>query len=679
MSLLYDQDAVNWYADATLPERMVRQEDIQPGAFTGIGTAIWRGAKSVPIRAALTAHETVERVAKDLGADQDRVFGWNAEGEPLRRWENETRLTPYEIGVVGRVAGSLTKFIGDMALGRAYKLGTFPVPVIQTFADTRREMAEHKVDASDAVTIGELDALNVAIGAGFAMSQATLAGRMFAGATANLAADIPIGKLQQLILENKGHEELAKSRDPLNWERLITTAGLGLLSGIPKPPSLVRDIEYARNIDRSAAKIDAAGPDAALGRRAAMDALRDRGPVNAAYNHPDYDAYARLVEAELNLPPDILVAIKNEGEKSDPTAVSPKKAVGLMQFMADTAGDHGLKVRDGTDERLDPWRSMDAAGDMIDKLLTRFGKESGRTRDDPTLVRAVIAYYNGGHPAARAVLEGKEPPAAETRKYLARVEQHLASGAAVPRPDAQMVDTTGRAEASVPDRGDPSGIEGAAARLADQVPDAPPRPGVDAAMAEPAARPAAISKLETDLVAAYGDDARDLAIAARSKTPDSKLARDVARGMLAVADRAKPISADVVAAARKLLGKATQETDAEGGMLRTNLHAAMGKAKSAGEVERVILAASAKGGGKAGAASRVAKESDTIAAEPRQAELPSDEVRMKAEELADEGQAIVPDGSETSVAAWDALKSADDAVVEAEALARALVQGAMVC
>ncbi len=57
-----------------------------------------------------------------------------------------------------------------------------------------------------------------------------------------------------------------------------------------------------------------------------------------------------------------------------PAVVSPKKAVGLWQFMPATARHYNLSVDNSFDERCDPVSSTNAAIDYLTKLHRQFGK-----------------------------------------------------------------------------------------------------------------------------------------------------------------------------------------------------------------------------------------------------------------------------------------------------------------
>lgn len=133
-----------------------------------------------------------------------------------------------------------------------------------------------------------------------------------------------------------------------------------------------------------------------------------------SYNDAALNGYAAQIEQQMGLPPGLINAIKNHGERSNSNQTSPKGARGVMQFMPASLKAYGVS------DASDPLQMIEAAGRYLRDGLARYGS-----------VEAAIADYNGGPKAAAAVLAGKSPPAQETRDYLKRVRTAL-GGSATP-------------------------------------------------------------------------------------------------------------------------------------------------------------------------------------------------------------------------------------------------------
>jgi soluble lytic murein transglycosylase-like protein len=126
------------------------------------------------------------------------------------------------------------------------------------------------------------------------------------------------------------------------------------------------------------------------------------------YNDVRLDSFASDVETKYNLPQGIVEALKNAGERSNTGQVSPAGAKGVMQFMD--------KTREAYQHDVDnPLASIDASGRYMSDLLKQYKGNA----------IAAIAAYNGGTAAGKAVLAGKEPPAKETRDYIARIKKYM--------------------------------------------------------------------------------------------------------------------------------------------------------------------------------------------------------------------------------------------------------------
>jgi membrane-bound lytic murein transglycosylase B len=132
---------------------------------------------------------------------------------------------------------------------------------------------------------------------------------------------------------------------------------------------------------------------------------------------------------EAGVPIDVaaLVLVESGGRT---TALSPKGALGIWQFMPETARRYGLVVTPGLDERIDVVKSTRAAAHYLRDLYTQFGEWN----------LAFAAYNSGEHTVQRALQHGasdfetlsrgRQLPL-ETRNYVPAVLSavHLLGGA----------------------------------------------------------------------------------------------------------------------------------------------------------------------------------------------------------------------------------------------------------
>lgn len=130
------------------------------------------------------------------------------------------------------------------------------------------------------------------------------------------------------------------------------------------------------------------------------------------YDAPELDAYADEINDRYGLPPGLIRALKNAGERSNSWQVSPVGARGVMQFMPSNIQKYGVV------DAEDPYELIDAAGRYLRDTSRQYGGN----------VEAMIADYNGGPRQARRVLRGERPAAAETDAYLTRVRGYLGGG-----------------------------------------------------------------------------------------------------------------------------------------------------------------------------------------------------------------------------------------------------------
>jgi hypothetical protein len=123
-----------------------------------------------------------------------------------------------------------------------------------------------------------------------------------------------------------------------------------------------------------------------------------------SYNAPELDKIAVAAAEENGVPPRLLLALKNAGEKSNNDQVSKKGAAGVMQFMPETAKAYGV-------DPTNPESAIKGASRYMADLIKQYRGN----------VAAAVAHYNGGSTQGALVAAGKSPSYPETRAYLERV------------------------------------------------------------------------------------------------------------------------------------------------------------------------------------------------------------------------------------------------------------------
>jgi hypothetical protein len=126
---------------------------------------------------------------------------------------------------------------------------------------------------------------------------------------------------------------------------------------------------------------------------------------------------------EEGVPPEVSSIVLVESG-AVPTALSPKGARGIWQFMPDTARRYGLAVSRDRDERLDIYKSTRAAARYLRELYAQFGDWS-----------LVFAAYNAGEPTVQRAIHRSGTTdfaqlnrllPAETRSYVPAVWASIA-------------------------------------------------------------------------------------------------------------------------------------------------------------------------------------------------------------------------------------------------------------
>ena len=147
------------------------------------------------------------------------------------------------------------------------------------------------------------------------------------------------------------------------------------------------------------------------------------------------DSVVRRAAERNKLDPALVKAVIGVESGGNPTAVSPKGALGLMQLIPSTA------ERFGVGDVFDPVQNVEGGARYLRSLLNRYNGDLERT----------LAAYNAGESAVER--SGGVPNYPETRAYVQRVTNSYfrpgsnrlsALGGAPPRPLRRTVDAEGR-------------------------------------------------------------------------------------------------------------------------------------------------------------------------------------------------------------------------------------------
>lgn len=420
--------------DKVLDDRVARPLQ-EPPVLPSFGSNAWNLVTAPPRGVAAGASESAGFLSDILGAYGKAQAGYGSQTDPTllfdskkaeaRRAEGSGARASFETGEAYSTdmgdsfrAGAKT-YMPDPATAGAAENLLFGLPRFMTKAVTysvaggpivgagltgldeaMTEADRLKGEGVDLETRTKVGAVaGVVAGVSVALP---IAGKTLAGTTGLVLAGGPGGFIAQqaaskAILQNAGYDKISDQYDPFD------PVGLAVSTLVPAAFGA-----YAMRGAKAAPK-----PEPKAGGQYAERSLADLGGnarMTLKYDDARLDAYAVTAAQREGIPPEALLAIKNVGERSASTAVSPKGAKGVMQFMDDTWASYGKG------DPRDPVASIDAGALFMRDLIKQYGGD----------VRAAIAHYNGGGKAGKAVKEGRTPPAAETSKYLKRTDDFMA-------------------------------------------------------------------------------------------------------------------------------------------------------------------------------------------------------------------------------------------------------------
>jgi soluble lytic murein transglycosylase len=167
-------------------------------------------------------------------------------------------------------------------------------------------------------------------------------------------------------------------------ENAVEATGLGTTE---KTCALYTDIGRAKRLHRLGGQI----PTTLL---ATAPSVANAWAWDCAFPHP-FEAFVEDLENQNGLPHGLLYAVARVESGFDPDAISPARAVGMMQLLPETAKDvcaaHGVEFDEA--RLTDPIYSLRLGAFYLGDLLKRFE----RLEADPTTrVLFTIGAYNGG-------------------------------------------------------------------------------------------------------------------------------------------------------------------------------------------------------------------------------------------------------------------------------------------
>lgn len=308
-----------------------------------------------------------------------------------------TQTTAIDRVVQGAVSG-LTQIVPAAVLGGP--LAGAAVGGASIGLGGAEDLKRQGVDVVTRTEVGTLEGVAGGLGAVLPAGGSTLARTAALVAVGGPGFTIAQSAAEKAILKNANYDHLADQIDPLDPVNIAAaTLVAGTFGGI--------HAVGAARAGKSAATPELTAP--------ASTAPITEMPVDARkalkYNAPALDDYAQQAAQKAGVPPEMLLFIKNGGEKSNSDQVSSAGAKGVMQFTDKTYSQFGKG------DPKDPVNSIDAAAAYSSDLLKRYDGD----------VRAAITEYNGGVKQAEAVHAGGAPTDPETIAYLKRYDEYAAN------------------------------------------------------------------------------------------------------------------------------------------------------------------------------------------------------------------------------------------------------------
>jgi hypothetical protein len=366
--------------------------------------ALQAGAKGVPAGAlevgasgvgilGTAATESARRPRPAVLGDQPddaerraRDAQWVSQAGPIMRNEAATYAPPETANKADQVLFGLTR-LGTKVAGAVTAAGPFGGAALVAAEETNtsyERLKDQGVDPATALKAAGVEGVAAGAGVVLPVGGSTAARTALLTLVSGPATYAAQETLARKILE--AYPQQAAQHDP--------TDGLGLALSIAIPGAIGG--LHLRGVQKRAAAVEGGG--------VSLDQMTSAERAGLKYDDVQLDAYAVKAAQREGIPPEVLLAVKNAGEKSAPNATSRAGAQGVMQFMPGTWREIGHG------DPLDPLNSIDAGARYLKKLHDAYGDWD-----------AAVAHYNGGGAQAAIVRGGGRPTIPETAAYLDRV------------------------------------------------------------------------------------------------------------------------------------------------------------------------------------------------------------------------------------------------------------------
>jgi len=319
-------------------------------------------------------------------------------GNALRATAKDIMPDPATSNVVENILAGFTRF-GVKAVGYTAFGGPIPGAVMTGVDEGMTEadkLKEQGVDFTTRMKGGLVSGISATAQVALPISGKTIPQTVGLVAVGGPGGYVAQQAASRAILQNAGYDKIAEQYDPFD------PVGLAVSTLVPAGFGA-----YAmRAKGKASAPVEKVDP--ALSRELTSMGMDERRALK--YNDPRLDSYAAMAAEREGVPAELMLAIKNAGEKSNSNQVSPKKARGVAQFIPENLRKYGVV------DPTDPVQSIDGMSKYLRDTMKQYDGN----------IQAVIADYNGGPRQANLVLQGKAPAASETVKYLKRVNDYMA-------------------------------------------------------------------------------------------------------------------------------------------------------------------------------------------------------------------------------------------------------------